>query len=107
LNDLRPWLDLDNCSAEIAEQVENDATYANYVFRQAESARISEKDEQVMIPDNFDYRSLSGLSNELVEKLTRIRPESLGQASRIEGMTPAAVVLIFLTLKKFELRRVG
>jgi len=87
--------------------VQNDATYANYVVRQSVSASLAEKDERIKIPESLDYRGLSGLSTELVEKLTRVRPESLGQAQRIEGMTPTALALVLSAIRRSELRRVG
>ena len=57
------------------------------------------------MPEDFDYSNVSGLSNEVREKLGRIRPQSIGQATRISGMTPAAISLLLIHLKKRELKR--
>jgi tRNA uridine 5-carboxymethylaminomethyl modification enzyme len=57
------------------------------------------------IPAEFDYAAVRGLSNEVREKLTRIRPQSIGQASRIPGMTPAAIALLLIQIKKRDLRK--
>lgn len=70
------------------------ALYAPYIQRQAAEAERLRRDDAVRLPDNLDYRSIPGLSSELSEKLTRIRPATLAAASGIEGMTPAALVLI-------------
>ena len=58
--------------------------------------------EAVRLPDDMDYRTLSGLSNEVVEKLTRIKPRSLGQASRISGITPAAISVLQVHVKRMK-----
>lgn len=87
-------------SPEVREQIENDAHYHGYLDRQEADIRSFRKDEGIEIPSTLDYRSLSGLSNELAEKLERLRPISLGQASRIDGMTPAALTLLLASIKK-------
>ena len=61
-----------------------------------------QKNEHTLIPDNFEYKGIPGLSTELVEKLTKVRPNTIGMASRIPGMTPAAVSLILVYLKRQE-----
>jgi tRNA uridine 5-carboxymethylaminomethyl modification enzyme len=83
-----------------AEIVRADLHYAGYLARQNAEIRAREQDELVRIGENFDYRAVGGLSNELTEKLERVRPQSLGAAGRIEGMTPAALGAIFGALKK-------
>lgn len=85
---------------EVREQIENDAHYHGYLDRQEADIRSFRKDEGIEVPSTLDYRSLSGLSNELAEKLERLRPISLGQASRIDGMTPAALTLLLAAIKK-------
>jgi len=85
---------------EIFRQVARDALYANYLSRQEQDMEALRRDEAIRIPEGFDYRSLSGLSNELVEKLSSVRPATLAQAARIEGMTPAALVLLLGRLKR-------
>ena len=87
---------------EIAQQVSHDALYANYIQRQQQDADALARDEAVTIPDDFDYGALSGLSNELVMKLQRVRPRTLGQASRMEGMTPAGLTLILSRIKRAQ-----
>lgn len=87
-------------SKEVREQIENDARYSGYLDRQEADIRSFRKDEGIAVPANLDYGSISGLSNEMVEKLERLRPVSLGQASRIDGMTPAALTLVLATIKK-------
>ena len=74
--------------------------YQGYIDRQREQVERFKWTEAVLLPDDLDYYSMSGLSNEVVEKLGRIRPRSLGQASRISGITPAAVGVLQVYLKK-------
>ncbi|MGW8194397.1 MAG: tRNA uridine-5-carboxymethylaminomethyl(34) synthesis enzyme MnmG, partial [Desulforhopalus sp.] len=69
---------------------------------QEEQVARFRKMESVALPDDIDYRSLAGLSNEVVEKLTRIQPVSLGQASRISGITPAAISVLQVHLRKIQ-----
>ena len=87
---------------KIVQQVTYDALYANYIHRQKQDAEALSRDEAVRIPADFDYRQLSGLSNELTSKLETVRPRTLGQASRMEGMTPAALTLILSRLRKAD-----
>ena len=63
------------------------------------------KDEKLIIPENFNYSDISGLSNELKQKLMHSRPSSLAQAGRIEGMTPAGLALILTSIRKFDAKR--
>ncbi|MBA5778915.1 tRNA uridine-5-carboxymethylaminomethyl(34) synthesis enzyme MnmG [Stappia sp. F7233] len=79
---------------KIAEQVAIDALYVVYLRRQAADIEALKRDEELQLPASVDFDAISGLSNELREKLARIRPETVGQASRIEGMTPAALTLL-------------
>jgi tRNA uridine 5-carboxymethylaminomethyl modification enzyme len=83
-----------------AEILRADLHYAGYLARQNAEIRAREQDELVRIGEDFDYRAVGGLSNELTEKLERVRPQNLGAAGRIEGMTPAALGAIFGALKK-------
>ncbi|HCB43257.1 MAG TPA: tRNA uridine-5-carboxymethylaminomethyl(34) synthesis enzyme MnmG, partial [Pseudomonas sp.] len=86
--------------ADAAEQVEIQAKYAGYIERQQEEIDRLRQHEQTRLPDDLDYASLNGLSNEIRGKLADVRPETLGQASRIPGVTPAAVSLLLIHLKK-------
>ncbi|MCV6594394.1 MAG: tRNA uridine-5-carboxymethylaminomethyl(34) synthesis enzyme MnmG [Silicimonas sp.] len=92
--------DLADIPPGIQEQLKCDALYAQYVKRQAQDVANLRKDEAQKIPADFDFGSLTGLSNELTQKLERVRPETLGQAGRIEGMTPAALTLLLARLRK-------
>lgn len=87
---------------KVAEQVDIQAKYAGYIVRQTEEIARSERSDDVKIPDSFDYKSISGLSNEIVAKLTKTKPQTIGQASRISGVTPAAISLLLVFLKKFR-----
>ena len=84
------------------KQVEIDAHYLGYLDRQSKDIKSFQKDEGITIPKNFNYDSLSGLSNEIKSKLKNIQPSSLGQALRIDGVTPAAVIIILSHLKKLK-----
>ena len=86
--------------AEVAEQVEIIAKYAGYIDRQQEEIERLKANEQTLIPTDFDYTVVSGLSNEVKQKLATARPETLARASRIPGVTPAAISLLLITLKK-------
>ena len=85
---------------EIREQLARDALYASYLKRQAQDVEAMRRDEAHEIPKDFDYGDLSGLSNELKAKLMHVRPGTLSQAGRVEGMTPAALTLILARLRK-------
>lgn len=93
-NLLSVWPELNRYSTRTIERIKNDALYSVYVDRQKQDIATFQRDENLLIPDHIDYGSIAGLSNELQQKLLLIKPQSLGQASRIEGMTPAALLLI-------------
>ncbi len=84
---------------EIAEQVETQIKYSGYIDRQLEQVEKTRKLEGTRIPAGFDYTALPGLTAEVREKLMRFRPDTLGQASRIQGMTPAAISVLSIYLK--------
>ena len=86
--------------AEIRAQLERDALYATYIERQSKEIAALRKDESVRIPMDFDFSALAGLSNELRTKLSKARPETIGQASRVDGITPAALTLILSRLRR-------
>jgi len=98
------WPELKEIDPKIREQLRADAIYAFYVNRQEKSIEALRKDKNHSIPSNFVYRGISGLSNELCEKLEQIKPESLDQANRIEGMTPSALVVLLSHLKMESLK---
>ena len=85
---------LPDIPAKLVPRLEADAKYAVYVDRQQEDVELFRRSEQLGVPADFDYAALSGLSNELRAKFTAVRPTTLGQAGRIEGVTPAALALL-------------
>ena len=85
---------------KVAEQVEIQAQYAGYIERQRDEIERQRRHEETSMPQTFDYEQVRGLSAEVREKLARIRPATLGQAARIPGMTPAAMSLLLVHLKK-------
>lgn len=87
---------------ESQKQLKREALYEHYIARQKRDVEILKKDEQVKIPSDFDYASLQGLSNELRSKLSSARPSSIAQAGRVDGMTPAALSLIFAKLRQAQ-----
>ena len=105
----RPEVDVDNLlrfsdetevDEQVAEQVAIQAKYAGYIDRQQTEINRTQRYEHLKLPENVDYSLVSGLSNEVSEKLKKQRPETLGQASRIPGITPAAISLLLVHLKK-------
>lgn len=101
--------DLDGLSADwsvaesfLKEQLEIEATYAVYVERQQQDAAALKRGEALLIPEGFDYHSVSGLSHELRGRLSDIRPQTIGQANRVEGMTPAAITLLMSIIGRRE-----
>ncbi|HWU56812.1 MAG TPA: tRNA uridine-5-carboxymethylaminomethyl(34) synthesis enzyme MnmG [Rhizomicrobium sp.] len=96
---VRIWPELAALTPEIVEQLEVDAQYAGYLDRQDADILAFRRDEGRALPAGLDYGAVIGLSNEVRQKLERIRPATLGQAARIEGMTPAALTLILAHVK--------
>ena len=84
---------------QIKEQIEIEAHYKGYLKKQDSDIISLKRDENIKIPINFDFNELSSLSNELKEKLIKAKPQNISQASRIEGMSPAAVNLILSIIK--------
>ena len=84
----------------VAEQVEIQAKYSGYIERQLDEIERQQRHNDKVIPDSFDYTVISGLSAEVQEKLIKIRPMTVGHASRIQGITPAAISLLLVFLKK-------
>ncbi|OWY16731.1 tRNA uridine-5-carboxymethylaminomethyl(34) synthesis enzyme MnmG [Thioclava sp. JM3] len=97
--------ELKNLSEDAARQLSIDALYANYVARQEVDAASLKRDEGWEIPEDFNFDSLQGLSNELKAKLQRAMPKTLGQAGRIDGVTPAALTLILARLRQSKRER--
>lgn len=99
------WPDLANRDKQVAELVAIDALYSVYLDRQAADIERLRAEERKTIPHLFDFKGISGLSNELKQKLEALRPSNLAQAAQIEGMTPAAIALIIAHLEKADKQR--
>jgi len=89
----------------VAEQVSIQCKYAGYIERQRQEIHRQRRHEDQSLPENLDYARVTGLSAEVREKLTRQRPLTLGQASRIPGVTPAAISLLMVHLKRRQYRQ--
>jgi tRNA uridine 5-carboxymethylaminomethyl modification enzyme len=96
---------MDNFEESVREQVEFDALYAGYMGRHDADIAAFKKDETLRFPENFDYSLVGALSNEVRQKLEQARPETLGAAGRIPGVTPAAIVALLRFVKKGEHKR--
>ncbi len=92
-------------NVQAAEQVEINIKYQGYIDRQLDEIEKLKRNEDTLLPNDLDYADIKGLSNEVVAKLNDIKPESIGQASRISGITPAAISILLIYLKKNGLRR--
>ena len=95
----------DELREQVELQLEVQARYAGYIDRQQREIAKHAKQEVLRLPENIDYSSVSGLSNEARQRLESSRPATLGQASRLEGMTPSAVSLLLIHLKKRQLQK--
>ena len=94
------WPRFGDLPPKIAEQVEIDARYEVYLSRQAADIAAYRRDESLALPEGFDYSQLRGLSNEVRQKLNSARPRTVGQAARMDGITPAALTLLVAHLKR-------
>ena len=92
--------EIENWSVQVRQQVEMDAGYAGYLDRQASDAEALRREEALALPVDLDYAAIGSLSNEVREKLTLVQPRTLGQAGRIEGMTPGALTALLSHVKK-------
>ncbi|MBM6580524.1 tRNA uridine-5-carboxymethylaminomethyl(34) synthesis enzyme MnmG [Microvirga sp. BT689] len=97
---IQAWPDLAAVSAPVRERLETDATYAVYLDRQQADIAAYRRDESVVLEESIDFQGLPGLSNEIKAKLDLVRPKTLGQAARIEGITPAALTLLAAHARK-------
>jgi len=100
IEDLLQAVGLDWADTEINDQIEIDLKYAGYIDRQQEEINRVLSQHSVIIPELFSYEGISGLSNEVRQKLEQVRPATIGQAARISGVTPAAISLLLVFLKK-------
>ena len=87
------------------ERAARESKYEGYIEKQLREIKKTKKQNKKKIPPNLNYSNIVGLSNEVKEKLTNHKPETIGMASRLEGVTPAAVNLILIQLKKNELQK--
>jgi len=94
------WPQIGDWPEDVAEQVEIDAAYAGYLGRQAADAEALRRDEALVIPADLDFSTVGGLSHEVREKLTAVRPRTLGQAGRIEGVTPGALTALLAHVRR-------
>jgi tRNA uridine 5-carboxymethylaminomethyl modification enzyme len=85
---------------QVLTQVDVQAKYAGYIERQAEEIERQRRNEETVLPENLDYAQVRGLSTEARQRLSEVRPATLGQAARVPGITPAAVSLLLIHLKK-------
>ena len=94
------WPQIGDWPAGVREQVEIDAAYAGYLDRQAADVEAFRRDENLTLPPDLDYANVGGLSNEVRSKLAAVRPLTLGQAGRIEGVTPGALTALLAHVKR-------
>ena len=94
------WPELSRISFNSREQIEIESKYKSYLIRQKDDIADFKKDEQLILPSNLDYSKIGSLSNEIVEKLSKINPPTLGAASRVSGVTPAAVIALLRHVKR-------
>jgi tRNA uridine 5-carboxymethylaminomethyl modification enzyme len=94
------WPEIADWSAMAREQLEIEAGYAGYLDRQAADVAAFRRDEDLRLPAGLDYAAMGGLSNEVREKLAAVQPHTLGQASRIEGVTPGALTALLAHVRR-------
>ena len=98
--EIKKILNIPEDKKELFERAANEIKYSGYIAKQKREVESSKKSERTRIPSDIDYSDIRGLSNEVVERLNKHKPTTLGQASRLEGVTPAATNLIAITIKK-------
>ena len=101
------WPEIKYVSREIDEQLEINSHYKGYLKKQNADILAFKRDENLIIPDNIDYNKFSGLSNEVKSKFNKIRPKTMGQALRIDGITPAAVYILLSHLKRKSIKHIA
>ena len=94
------WPELSVLNPEISQQLEHDARYAGYINRQNHSVMTMRREESRQLESSLNYRAISGLSAELLQKLATVQPRTMGQAARIDGMTPAALALVLVASRR-------
>jgi tRNA uridine 5-carboxymethylaminomethyl modification enzyme len=101
------WPEISDFGSEIDEQIEINSHYRGYLKKQNADIIAFKRDENLMIPDNIDYDQFSGLSNEVKAKFKKIRPKTMGQALRIDGITPAAVYILLSHVKRKSIKHIA
>ena len=101
------WTEIPSFSKEIDDQIEINAHYKGYLTKQKADILAFKRDENLIIPENINYSDLSGLSNEVKAKFKQIRPKTLGQALRIDGITPAAVYILLSHVKRKSIKHIA
>ncbi len=101
------WPEIQNYGCEIDEQIEINSHYRGYLKKQKADILAFKRDENLSIPFNIDYDQFSGLSNEVKAKFKKIRPKTMGQALRIDGITPAAVYILLSHVKRKSIKHIA
>ena len=101
------WPEIRDYGDEIDEQIEINSHYRGYLKKQKADILAFKRDENMIIPDNIDYDQFSGLSNEVKAKFKKIRPKTMGQALRIDGITPAAVYILLSHVKRKSIKHIA
>ena len=101
------WPKIPIFTKEIDDQIEINAHYKGYLTKQKADILAFKRDENLLIPDNINYGDLSGLSNEVKAKFKEIKPKTLGQALRIDGITPAAVYILLSHVKRRSIKHIA
>ena len=101
------WSEVPFFNIEIDEQIEINAHYKGYLKKQKADILAFKRDENLTIPDKVNYDSLSGLSNEVKAKFKKIKPKTMGQALRIDGITPAAVYILLSHIKRKSIKHIA
>ena len=101
------WSDIPYYDNEIDEQIEINAHYSGYLKKQKAYMLAFKRDENLIIPEKIDYDKLSGLSNEVKAKFNEIKPKTMGQALRIDGITPAAVYILLSHVKRKSIKHIA
>ena len=101
------WPEISSYGYEIDEQMEINSHYSGYLKKQEAEILAFKKDEDLLIPENINYDQFSGLSNEVKSKFKQIRPKTMGQALRIDGITPAAVYILLSHVKRRSIKHIA
>tara|TARA_B100000530_G_scaffold202720_1_gene129383 strand:- start:408 stop:848 length:441 start_codon:yes stop_codon:yes gene_type:complete len=101
------WPEINYVSREIDDQIEINSHYKGYLKKQSADIIAFKRDENLIIPENLDYDQFSGLSNEVKSKFKQIKPKTMGQALRIDGITPAAVYILLSHLKRKSIKHIA